>query len=264
MPIPRSQVSFLLLLLGVVSAASGPAWGNTGEEIPGKRDDTSPKWYLSVGATNCYPRLQGVEKQVHHQINDMFHLMAPGFEDAKTFTEMRDDGMLWVPEIGLGRVLTPRWVVFARVGYIEGAARTKADNTSLILRPLHTDVKLHVSYFFAGAGAAFYPWGVPELRAYESVWDRVRNVRPFIAGSVGRARVKAYADVHFGLKPYDSVFRAGRRVGWSPWEGELSGGLQVPLTKATSLSLDLSYRTFSSGREDLNGLAAGIRWQWHF
>lgn len=264
MAFSRTQALPILLCLGIVSTAFGRAWGNEGAAAAPTPEDTRPSWYLSFGASNCHPRLQGVEKQVHHQINDVFRLLAPGFEDAKTFTELRNDGMLWIPELGLGRVLTPRWTIFARAGYVEGAAHTRADNTSLILRPLHTDVKLHVTYFFAGAGAAFYPWGMPELRAYESLWDRVRNIRPFIAGSVSRVRVKAYADVRFGLKPYDTFFRAGRRVSWSPWEGELSGGFQVPLTRATSLSLDLSYRAYSSGHEDLNGLAAGIRWQWHF
>ncbi len=247
--------------------------------IPGYRAEAQPaslslcgsehgsrplKWYLSIGASNAHPKLSGIQSQIERGIDTTFRQIAPGFDDVRTFSDMRNNFRIWLPSIRLGRILSPRWSLFVHAGYIEHSIRNENEDMSIAIRPLHTDVKLHVSHFSAGGGAAYYPWGMPELRQYDSLLDRLKHARPFIETSIKWVRVKSYAEVKFGLKPWDNAYKVRREFSWSPWAVKLAGGVQVPLTGRTSLSLDMNYQWFSSQGNDLDGPAIGLAWQWHF
>lgn len=252
-----------VLLLLLFSQAELNA--ENGSTAPCCKEDTKTplKWHVYLGASNYQPRFHGMEKQVQHQVKGALQMIAPGFDGPKTFTDLRDNFVIWIPEIGIGRTISPRWELFAHAGYLEGSVFTEADDTSILLRPLHSEIKLHASYYFAGTGLACFPWGKPELRKYDSLADRLRNIRPFFAASANWVRVKAFVDVKFGLKPYDRM-ETRHKVSWSPWEARLVAGLQTPLGSRTSLNLETTYHHCSSNGDDLDGFSLGLYWQWHF
>lgn len=236
------------------------------DEVPRHEENTGRplKWQVYLGASNYQLRCEGMDKEVRRQVNGALRHIAPGYDGVETFTDLRDNFIIWIPEIGIGRKLSPKWDLFAHAGYLEGSVVTEEDDTSILLRPLHSKVKLHAAYYFAGAGLRWYPWDRPELRKYDSLKDRLRNIRPYFAASANWVRVKAHADIEFGLKPYNDRIKTRHTVSWSPWEARLAAGLQAPLGARTSLNLETVYHYCSSNGDDLDGFSLGLYWQWHF
>jgi len=253
-------ILFLLLLPQVAVEAEDACEVSRQEEGAG----SSLKWHVYVGASNYQPRFEGMDKEVRRQVNGALRHIAPGYDGVETFIDLRDNFVIWIPEIGIGRTLSPRWDLFAHIGYLEGSVVTEEEDTSIVLRLLHSKVKLHAAYYFAGAGLRWYPWSRPELRAYDSLKARLRNIRPYFAASANWVRVKAHADIVFGLKPYDARIKTRHTVSWSPWEARLAAGLQAPLGPRTSLNVESTYHLCSSNGDDLDGFSLGLYWQWHF
>ena len=62
------------------------------------------KWFLHFGAANAYPKMES-EKLVDYY-DGMMKALAPGYDDVKTIGDLRDQHLLWPPQIGFGVVLS--------------------------------------------------------------------------------------------------------------------------------------------------------------
>ncbi|HQM99510.1 MAG TPA: hypothetical protein PLL36_00450 [Candidatus Hydrogenedentes bacterium] len=153
------KVLVLIVCALLLQAPSLPVEQPHDEDPPAAAAEKERDWYLSIGSSNSYPRMKDAEARIDNEVNRMFRLVAPGFEDVKTFSDQRDDLMIWTPFLSVGRKLSEHLAAFAQVGYTAGSVHTKGTNASLLLLPLHTDVTFKRSSFFAGLGVEWYPWG---------------------------------------------------------------------------------------------------------
>ena len=248
-------VLFIVVLCLLATAGSGA------EDLDAA---PSPQWYLSIGMASNHPQLRAAEKQIDSEINGLFGLIAPGFDDVRTFSDQRDTFMIWTPFVSVGRTLSTRWDLFGQVGYTAGKVRTKATDPSLLLLPLHTDVSFERSAFFAGLGVEWFPWEMPELRKYTSLTDRLTHSKPFLGTTLNWNYLTANADVKAALVPFGTLLKIEQPETWRVWNAALYVGLDVPLGSRTTLCANVAYNLFFDYGDDFNGPSGSIYWQWHF
>jgi len=112
-------------------------WGNAEEKMPvahvcnktlkvqgveailDKQEEAPRRWFVLVGLVNVYPRLER-EQLIKDILDPVIRTMAPGCRGAGTFTDMRDEHLLWPPQISMGRVLSRRFALSIHGGYSAG------------------------------------------------------------------------------------------------------------------------------------------------
>jgi hypothetical protein len=243
------------------------AWAEDAASKAGPKqsaDDEVSRWYVLVGSVNNQPRLDDAARQIDREINRTFKLLAPGFDDVKTFEDQRDDFLIWTPYVGVGRVLSKRWDVFFQAGYAEGDIRTRQTNLTRILVPLHTDIEFHRSSFFIGPGVAFYPMGVIEHETRDSIKDRLKSAKPFAAATFNYNYLGFDAEVKAGLPGLGSLMKQKQKERWEIWSTGATLGMDIPLTKRSSLSLNGQYNFFLDHGDDFSGPAFNIYWKRFF
>lgn len=241
-------------------AIAQPAASDSGAEPEAK---ASP-WYFFTGNINNQPRLHRAKKLIDQQINQPFRLIAPTFDDVKTFADQRDEFMIWTPYVGVGRKLSLRWDAFFQIGYSAGDVQTDANNTSLFLLPLHTDVTEKRSSFFTGLGLAFYPVGMPEMRKYNSVAERLKNARPFLVSTISWNYLTFEARIRAGIKPFGDFIKIDEKDHWSPFSSGLALGLDIPLSDTSAFSMNVQYNQFFEESDDFSGLGFNFYWKKSF
>jgi hypothetical protein len=197
-------------------------------------------------------------------VNRPFRFLAPGFEDVRTFADQRDDFMIWCPFVGVGKTLSKRWDAFAQAGYARGEVRTKASDPSILLLPLHTDVTFERSSFFAGPGLAFYPTGMPERQKFDSVLQRLKAAKPFVATTLSWNYLTFDANVHAGVGPLRKLVEKKECKEWDLWSLGLTVGLDVPTTTRSAVSVNLQYNRFLDHSGDFSGPALNVYWKKFF
>ncbi len=230
----------------------------------GDEEGTSYDWYLFAGDMFSFPRLDNASKQIDRQINRTFRMIAPHFKDVKTFADQRDTLMIQTPFLGLVRVLNDNLDVFVQAGYTAGSVRTRAENWSLLILPLHTDVKFERSNFFIGLGSHWHPWGSAELKAYDSWGERFRGSKIFFAGSVNYNYLTFDADVRAGLGPFGKPLRIQQSDIWRLWNVSTLVGVDVPYNERTMFCFNVNYNTFLDHGADFSGFASSIYLKWFF
>jgi len=229
-----------------------------------KPADGSP-WYILMGSVNNQPKLKDASEMIDRQTNKTFRLFAPGFEDVRTFADERDDMMIWSPYVGVGRVLSKHWDVFFQTGYSAGEVRSNETNlTWLLLFPLHTDVRFKRSSFFAGMGLAYYPFGMPERGDFDSIRERLRNARPFVVSTLNYNYLTFDAKIKSGVGLLDELVTIKQSDAWDPWSVGISAGVDIPLTKHSTYSMNLQYNHFIDQTDDFSGLGFNFYWKRFF
>jgi len=249
------------LLLMAAPAAADDAKANP--EVAGKTDTPSP-WYFFLGNINNQPRMKAADRMTDNMLNKPFQTLAPGLEDVRTFSDQRDEFMIWTPYIGVGRKLSPHWDLFYQAGFSKGSVRSNQTEPSLLLLPLHLDVTIYRSSFFTGLGLAYYPWRLPELRAYASWRERFKHARPFIVTTLNYNYLTYEAKVKAGPRPLDHLIHTTQKDEWSPFSSGVAVGLDIPLSESTALAVNTQYNMFWDQGSDFSGLGFNIYWKKSF
>jgi len=225
-------------------------------------DALSP-WYFFMGFSNAYPKMES-EQIVRKYYDGTMHHLSPTYDDVLTVGDMRDVGLLWVPYLGVGRTFGNRWSVFAQVGYSAGKVRTKADDPSYLILPLHTDFEIARGAFYAGLGADYFPWGMPELKEYHGLMERLRAAKPNVGARVTWVNATYQAKGKVGWKPFDNLVDYTQSDEWTIPSAAPSIGVDVPLGRKSQLSFGASYSWFKEQQGDFEGPAFTIIWKRFF
>lgn len=220
-------------------------------------------WYLLVAAVNTYPKLES-EELVEKFFNKPLSLLAPGFDDVQTFSDVRDAGLMWPPHVGAGKVLNDRWGMFFQTGYSAGKVRTKATDPSLLLLPLHTDFEVQRKAFYAGLGLDFYPWRTAKLGEYDGVKERLRAARPFLGSRLTVTHATYDAKIKVGFKPLNTLVELKPANDWLIPSLNFCAGADVPLSRQSMLTFNAGYNFFADRQFDFGGTAFTLGWKRFF
>jgi len=211
------------------------------------------KWFLLVGMVNVYPNLES-EELIDRYFEPVLKLLAPGHGGVYTVSDLRDDHLLWPPQLGVGRVLSDRWAVFFHMAYGSGKVRTKADDLSIFLVPLHTDFEIKRGAFAFGIGADCLPFGMAELRAYEGLKDRLRSAKPALGTRLTWTYATFDAKVKLGV-PLGNFLNIELSDSWFLPSLNLNVGVDVPVNRRNVLTFNAGYNFFWEEEQDFGGTA---------
>ncbi len=270
-------------IVGILCVLVPPAWCAAGDTLPTLDDADSTlclrgieavveeqeeaeqrRWFVLVGLVNVYPRLQR-EQLIKDILDPAIRFLAPGYRGTKTFTDMRDDGLLLPPQISVGRVLSRHFALSVHVGYSEGAVRTKKKNPSLLLGiPLHSDVRIRRYAAYIGLDLDYYPWGMAALREYPNWGARLRAARPTLGARYTRTWAGFDAQVRLGLGPFRELIKVKLSDDWALANITLVAGVDVPLNSRSALIFNAGYNFFWEEKQDFAGTAYTVGWRYMF
>lgn len=235
------------------------------EALPdGSRDEdnASLDWFVFIAGVNVYPKLES-EKLIDNLFEPAMQLIAPGYGGVRTISDLRDQGLLWPPHLGIGRVLTPKLAVFVQGGYSAGKVRTQRSDTSIFLLPLHTDFEIMRGAGYLGFGVDYYPWGMPELRRYETVGERLKAARFALGARLTATYATFDAKVRLALRPFPNI---GIRLsdGWLVPSANFNAGVDVPLTRNSMLFANAGVNYFWKRAYDFGGPSFTLGWKYFF
>lgn len=224
--------------------------------------ENSP-WFFLLGFSNAHPRIES-EQLIDRYFNSTMGFLSPTYDDVMTVGDLRDSGLLWVPYIGVGRVMSPKWAVFAQAGYAAGKVRTKADDPSILILPLHTDFEIKRGALYGGIGADYFPFGMPELREYDGFMDRLRGTKLNVGPRITWTNATYKAKVKVGFKPFDNLVDYTESDEWLLPSVSANIGADVPISKRSQLSFNASYNRFFDERDDFEGPSFTVIWKRFF
>ncbi len=252
--------SMVMLCVVVTAGIFVPA--SAAEEPPAPESQNSP-WFLLVGFSNAHPRIES-EQLIDRYFNSTMSFLAPSYDDVLTVGDLRDRGILWVPYIGIGRVMSKRWAIFAQAGYAAGKVRTKADDPSILVLPLHTDFEIQRGATYGGVGADFFPFGMPELKEYHGFRERLRGAKLNLGSRLTWTHATYEAKVKVGFKPFDNLVDYKESDNWLLPSVSPNIGVDVPLGRRSQISFNASYNRFFDERDDFEGPSYTIIWKRQF
>lgn len=234
------------------------------EALLDKQEEAPRRWFVLVGLVNVYPRLER-EQLIKDILDPVIQTMAPGYRGTKTFTDMRDDHLLWPPQISIGRILSKRFALSIHGGYSAGTVHTDKRNPSILFGlPLYTDVKIRRYATYIGLDLDYYPWGMVKQRDYANWQDRLRGTRPTLGIRHTWTWAGFDADVRLGLWPVKEALKVKLRDSWTLPNITLVGGIDIPLNKRSVLILNAGYSFFWKEKRDFAGPAVTIGWRYMF
>jgi len=267
-PVPHSGVSrapvvmLLWALLAIALATHGEeALVEDLTPAPGFRSDHD--WYFFVAAVNVYPKLES-EDLIHNALEPVLRGLSPGHPGVYTVSDLRDDHGLWPPHFGVGVNLSPKWSAFVEAGYTEGKLRTLLDRRSIVGLPLHTDFELKRGALFGGLGLDYFPWGMPGRTEYEGLRERLLATRPFLGTRLTWTHATYDVKVKLGLRPLPNFVNLELSDAWLLPSATIVGGVEVPLSRDTTLSFSAGYNYFPKRDFDFEGAAFTIQWKSYF
>ena len=226
-------------------------------------EEKSP-WFIVLSLINVYPKLES-EELIRRLYNPAMRLLAPGFQDVRTPGDYRDEHLLWTPEIGIGRILSPRWSAKIYLGYSAGTIRTKAKNPSILFGiPLKTDFEIYRSAAYLGLGANFFPWGMPERKKYSGWLERLRNSKANLGLTLTHtyAGYKVKATAAFAEGPNFLNFE--QEDNWWVTSFNANIAADIPFNKRNALSLNAGYSFAFQKGYDFDAAAFTIGWKRYF
>ena len=245
-------------------AASGGEAESEASDV-GKEDSQEGawRWFVLFTLANAYPGLES-EDLIGQFFNTPMRLLAPGFEDVRTFGDLRDRSLLFVPNLGIGYVVSKRVALFLQLGYAAGPVRTKANDASIFVLPLHTDFKLRRAAFVVVPGLDFFPFGMVEQREYHGLKDRLRAAKPMLGLRVPWTHASYEANVKVGFKPFGNLVSVKLNDGWGIWSANVNVGVDVPLSKHQQLNFNVGHSFFAKRDYDFGGPTWSVSWKYLF
>lgn len=208
-----------------------------------------------VAAANAYPKLES-ERLIRKYFDGTMHVLAPGYDDVHTVGDLRDVGLLWTPYFGFGRTLGKRWSFLIQSGYTAGKVRTKANDDSIILLPLHTDFEIKRGALYGGAGINYYPFGF-----VDHAKRGLKHAKPFLGTHVTLTNATYRARVKVGFKPFPNLVSVEVHDRWLVPSVSASVGVDVPVSKRVVLELNAGYNFFFKEESDFEGPSIVAAWK---
>jgi hypothetical protein len=247
---------------GDENAAAHDAKASSPIAATAESDSAASPWYFLVGLSNAHPIMMS-EQLVKCYYDGTMHHLSPTYDEVLTVGDVRDEWLLWAPYVGIGRNIGTRWSVFGQFGYGRGKVRTKANDPSYLLLPLHTDFEIERGALYWGLGADYFPFGMPELQKYHGICERLRAAKPNIGARVTWVDATYHAKAKVGFKPFDNLVDYQQSEEWLIPSVSPNVGVDVPLGKQSQLSFNVSYNWFKEQGDDFNGPAFTVVWK-HF
>ncbi len=221
-------------------------------------------WFFILGMVNAYPKLER-EKLIKTYLEPALCTIAPGFDEVKTFTDMRDNGLLWPPQIAAGKLLNEHLALSVHAGFSEGVVHTQSRDASLLLGlPLHTDIRIYRKALYIGLDLDYYPLGAVALKHYESFLERLRAAKPALGTRLTWTHAGFSARVQLGMGPIKDLVSIRLKEDWLLPSLNVNAGVDIPWSKNSVLVFNGGYNFFSDQRQDFNGAAFTIGWRYFF
>ena len=225
-------------------------------------EEESP-WFLVFSMLNVYPKLES-EELIRQYLNPGMRLIAPEFQNVRTPGDLRDEHLLWTPEIGIGRTLSPRWAANIYLGYSEGTIRTKATNPSIFGAPLKTDFEIYRSAAYFGLSANFFPWGMPERRDYSGLSDRLQNSKVNLGFRLTHSYAGYKVKVKAAFGEHPDFLDLKLKDNWWVTSFNPNIGADIPINKHNDLILNAGYSFAFTKGYDFDGAGFTIGWKHYF
>ena len=248
------------------AASGGEAESEASDVGDGGGEDSSEdvrRWFVIFTLANAYPALES-ERLIGRFFNTPMRLLAPGFEDVTTFGDLRDLSLLVMPNLGMGYVVSKRVAVFLELGYGAGPVRTKANDASIFLFPLHTDFEMKRAAFVVVPGVDFFPFGMVEQREYHGLKDRLRGAKPMLGLRVPWTYASYEAYVKVGFKPFGNLVSVKKSDAWRIWSVNANVGVDVPVSKHHQLNFNAGHSFFAERDYDFGGPTWSVSWKYLF
>jgi len=251
--------------IGYTAAILFAAFSAVGEESPPAATESAElsfapeegprlRWFVFAGMVNAYPYMKS-EKLIRNIYDPVMRAVAPGHSNANTVGDLRDDHILLPPQVGLGVILSKRFVFSLQGGYASGLVRTEQDNPSIFLfLPWHEDFQIRRGAGYLGGGIDFYPFGTTEQRAYKGFKDRILGTKPFLGSSVTVTRATYDARVHLGIKGLPNI---GIKLDdtWVLPSLNIHAGFDFPINERGAISVNAGFNHFWEQEDDFEGWA---------
>ena len=172
--------------------------------------------------------------------------------------------MLFIPNLGIGYVISNRVALFVELGYAAGPVRTKANDASILVFPLHTDFELKRAAFVVVPGVDFFPFGMVEQREYHGLKDRLRGAKPMLGLRVPWTYASYEANVKVGFKPFGNLASVKLNDAWGIWSVNGNVGVDVPVSKHHQLNFNVGHSFFGKRDYDFGGPTWSVSWKYLF
>lgn len=229
-----------------------------------QRDDATRerRWFVLVGIVNVYPGLKR-EELITDVLDPVIRVAAPTYRGTRTFSDMRDEGLLWTPQIAVGRVLSRHFALSVHAGYSAGPTRTKKKNPSLLLGlPFYSDVRIKRYAAYVGLDLDYYPWGMVEQKLYETWKERLRGARPTLGARYTWTRAGFDARVRLGPWPVKQLLNIHINDDWTLPNITLVAGVDIPISQRNTFIMNGGYSFFWKERRDFAGPAFTVGWRY--
>jgi hypothetical protein len=259
---------FPMFLACMAASAEDPAESSAGgtsalkEKIPGSAPPKELSWFILPAMINVYPKM-GSEEFISGLYDPAMRLIAPGFRNVRTIGSLRDEYLLWTPDFSIGKVLSPHIAAYIHFGYSAGKVRSERTNTSIFLLPLYTDFEIYRSAAYVGLCADIFPWGMPEQKKYDDLWECLGAARP----SLGLRFTETYAGYKAKIK--NGFFKSAHFLDihlsdswWVP-TSNINVGVDIPLNNRSALTMNVGYNIAFSRGVDFSGMEFTVGWK-HF
>lgn len=233
------------------------------DETPAEVPEEAPstyRWYAMLVMANAYPGLKS-EDLINNIFDPIMGVIAPGIDHVNTFGDMRDNCLLWVPNVGGGYNISPHFSLFLTLGYGAGPVHTKDSATSLFLMPLHLSFEMKRSAFTVTPGIDYFPFGMVEQRDYHGFMDRLRAIRPTLGVRVPWTYAGYKAHVKLGLGPVDKLIDIKLEDTWRIWSVNLNVGMDVPVNRRNQLNVNIGRSMFFAHDDDFGGTVFSVTWK---
>ncbi len=230
-------------------------------ELVAREDDAPRRWWILFSMVNAYPKLER-ETLIEEVFDPIIGVLSPGYGGTRTFTEMRDKGLLWPPQIGFGRMMSDHWALSFHFGYSAGKVHTDDTNPSLLFgAPLHVDFEIRRSALYAGLDLDVYPFGAAELREYASWGERFRAAKPALGTRLTWTEAGFDAQVKLGIGRV-KLAEINLEDTWLIPSVNVNVGVDVPLGKRSVLVFNAGYNFFKEEKQDFDGPAFTVAYRY--
>ncbi|HOD95599.1 MAG TPA: hypothetical protein PLY90_04355 [Candidatus Hydrogenedentes bacterium] len=222
------------------------------------------QWFFLYGMVSAYPKLQS-ERLLKDIFDPIVSTIAPGYDGTRTFTDLRNKGLLMPPHIAFGRILSDKFALSIHGGYSEGVRRTKRRENSIFLGvPLSTRVSIRRYSTYLGVDLDYYPFKMAKLQQYTNWGERLKAAKPTLGIRINYNRTGYDARARMALGWFNRGVAVHLHNHWALPGITLVAGFDIPLNKRNVMAINAGYTWFKKQTHDFDGPAFTLAWKYFF